>query len=217
MGTILYKNSRQLLAYFCRLLSWTPVTYFLSDDFRPSELFGKFQRQETYFQLKVILAGIVGFAAIFGVSFLGSGGNLPWDVLVQYYSLAVAVAHALLVMLTLIEPYLYRLVIFRRPWILALVSYLVLIPLLSKITFTTGGLFTERSYILSSTLLLFILTLYCQQSFLTSACAWLMVLTSRASYLVRRFTAAEVSKNCIIILNNPVILLPHRLQRLFSC
>ena len=193
MGTI-YKNSRELLTCLHRLLSWTPVTNFLSDDIRSLELFDRFRRQETYCQLKVILAGIVGFTTIFGVSFVGSTPDLPWDVSVQYYSLAVAVAHTLLVMLTLIEAYLYRLVIFRRPWILAVVSYIMLLPLISKITFTKEGLFTERSYILSSTLILFINTLYCQQSFLMSACAWLIVLTTRAWYLFRRFTVAEVSK-----------------------
>lgn len=200
MGTeFICKKLWQFLTCLFRLLSWTPVTYLLSDDIKSSVLFGKFQRQETYFQLRVILAGIVGFAAIFGASLLGSSDDLLWDVEVQYYSLIVAVAHGLLVMLTLIEPHLYHLAIFRRPWILAIVSYVVLLPLISQITFTTEGIFNERSYILSSTLLLFITTLYCQQSFLMSACAWMVVLISRAGYLVRRFTVAEVSKIAFLL------------------
>ena len=200
MGTeFIRKKLRQFLTCLFRFLSWTPVTYLLSDDIKSSVLFGKFQRQETYFQLRVILAGIVGFAAIFGASLLGSSDDLLWDVEVQYYSLIVAVAHGLLVMLTLIEPHLYHLAIFRRPWILAIVSYVVLLPLISQITFTTEGIFNERSYILSSTLLLFITTLYCQQSFLMSACAWMVVLISRAGYLVRRFTVAEVSKIAFLL------------------
>lgn len=190
------KILKKVVAIFLRVLYWTPAVFLFSDRINSLPLFNKFKRNEVYFQLKVVLAGIVGFTAIFGASFQTGDPHftdvLPWGIDAHYYSCVVSILHVFLVAIAIQQHRLHRLVIFRSPWILAAVSYLLLLPLIIKLTFN-DGIVNSRLYVISSSLLLFVATLYYQQSFIVSAMLWSSIYITRILYLFTISSAALVS------------------------
>lgn len=196
------KKLRQVLATFSQFLSWTPAAVVLHDHtISSSVLFSKFQRHETYFQLKVVLAGIAGFLITFAITAYfpqRPGYDLPWHNDIPLYSSVVAAFHLVLLMIALLKQHLHKLVIFRKPWVLSAVSYLVLVPVISGITFTsTDRLFNARLYVMSSSLLCIVATLYYQQSFPVSAFVWCTVLANCTINLIKNSNAEEVSLSTI--------------------
>lgn len=181
------------LKFLIRLLSWTPVDVLFKDPISSLSLFSKFKRHETYFQLKAVLVGIIGFTALFALTSLGSGhiSDLPWSGKAHYYSVVLSCICVLLLTIALLEQRLRRLVIFRRPWVIAAVSYVLLIPLMVHLNFVEGTL-NGRLFIVSSSFVLFIATVYWQQSFALSVFVWLSMLVTRMIYLIRNYNVAEV-------------------------
>ena len=184
----------KLKGIFSKYLLWTPATFLVSGHISSMMLFNRFQKNETYFQLKILLVGIIGFTAVFGISSQAETNHhtLPWDKRTNFYAMVIAVVHVLFVVTALLQRYLHRLVIFRNPLILATLSFVVLNPLIVNLSFT-DGMINSRLYIIASILLLFVATLYYQQSFIMSAFIWTFVSIVRIAYLIDISSAAEVS------------------------
>ena len=191
----MYEKLKDILSKWHHLLLWTPASFLVPGHISSLALFNKFQRNEIYFQLKVLLVGIIGFTAIFGISSqaINVRHALPWNKTTSNYAIAIAVVHVLLVVIALLYRYLQRLVIFRNPWTLTIISYVILNPLIINLTFTKG-MINSRLYIITSILLLFVATLYYQQSFIVSAILWITILIVRIAYLFNNSSAAEVSQ-----------------------
>ena len=186
---------RQYLAKFSQFLFWTPANLLLSaaGHISSSALFRTFQKDETFSQLKVVLIGVVGFTTVLGVTLFPlrtTEYDLPSAgiVHVQYYSLAVAVGHVLLVILAILGQ---KLVIFHRPYVLAVISYVFLIPLMTSLIFT-GQLLNARLYLTTISMMYIVATLYFQESFVISLFIWMVILNNSSIYLVRHSEVEQV-------------------------
>ena len=187
---------RQYLARFLQVLLWTPANFLLSSTGHVSSsmLFSKFQMHEQFFQLKVVLIGMVGFATILGVSSIllqTIEYSLPSADLVQYYSLATSIGHVSLVILAMLGQY-QKLMIFLRPFVFAVTSYVLLVPLMSTLIFTDQT-FNAQIYLTSTSLMYIVATVYFQESFLISLFIWLAIFINCVTHLVNNSEVEQVS------------------------
>ncbi len=179
-----------------RLLLWTPANVLQRSATSPVkslELFSKFQRQEKFFQLKVVLVGVIGFATILGATSIPlqtpTEHKSTWAAnFINYYSLALAVGHILLVILAILAE---RFQVCPRPYIFALISYVAVLPLFSTLVFTRQML-DIRLYLASTSLMSIVATVYFQQSFLVSFICWFLIVIGSTIYLARISEVEEV-------------------------
>ena len=190
---------KQYLTRLSQFLLWTPANVLqlsTASDINSFELFSKFQRQEQFFQLKVVLVGVVGFATILGVTSIplqtSTEYELPWTAnVVRYYSLVIAVGHMLLVALVTLGEHLQRLVVLR-PCIFAATSYILIVPLMSCLIFSRQTLNTQL-YLTSTSLMSIVATVYFQEFFLILLFIWLAILFNSIIYLARNSEVEQVS------------------------
>jgi hypothetical protein len=180
-----------------RLLLWTPANVLQRSSTSPVkslELFSKFQRQEKFFQLKVALVGVIGFATILGAT------SIPLQTptehkstgaanFINYYSLALAVGHILLVILAILAECFQ---VCPRPFIFATISYVALLVLMSSLVFTRQML-DAQLYLTSMSLMSIVATVYFQESFLVSFICWFLIIIRSTIYLARKSEVEEVS------------------------
>lgn len=198
---------KKLREYLARCLLWTPANILLSDSGQTNALalFSRFRRHEQFFLLKIVLVGVVGFAAILcATSFLLQSTEYSFpqaSEIIQYSSIAVAVFHVLLVVLALLGEYFRRLVILRTPWIFAAISYILLIPLISSLVFLNQML-NARLYLTLISLLYIVATVYFQESFLVTNLVWLATFIRTIVHFV---TVSEIEQVSLPVLDNNII------------
>lgn len=202
------KTMRQYLAKLTQFLLWTPANALqlsATSHINSWELFSKFQKQEEFFQLKVVLIGVVGFATLLGVTSIPLQNlaeyKFAWvEYFVQYYSLVTAVGHVLLVSLAILGEYLQRFTVLQRPFIYAVTSYVAMIPLMTGLLFSRQML-NARLYLTATSLMYIVATVYFQKSFLISLFIWLTILLNGTIYLARSSEVEQVSQYACMTLH----------------
>ena len=191
---------------FSRFLLWTPANILqlsVMSRINSWELFNKFQRQEQFTQLKVVLVGVVGFATILGATSIPLQTITEYKLtsaayIVRYYSLVLAVGHVLLVALAILGEWLPRLVVFRRPYIFATTSYMAIVPLMSCFVFARNT-FNARLYLTTVSLMFIVATVYFQESFPVSLFIWLTIIINSIIHLANHSEIEQVSHHNNII------------------
>ena len=196
------KTKAELWRKFLQCLQWTPANILHrspTSHAKSWESFREFQTEEKLFQVKVVLVGVVVFAIILCVTSIPlqtpAEYKLPWVAYyVNYYSLAIAVEHMLLVGLVILAE---RYQVCLWPSIFALVSYFPIIPLMSGMAFSRQML-DLRFYLSSMSLIFIVATVYFQVSFPFSLFMWLFIAVNSTIYLARNFEVEQVSLRACI-------------------
>ena len=181
-------KSDKLRRCFVKVLFWTPadLLHSTAGHANISALFRKFQQNEQFLQLKIILTGVITFVTVLGITSLflqTTDYDLPWVAeTVLFCSLAAVVIHVLLAALALSGRYFRRLTIFHRSWFFAAISYIPIFLLMSSIVFT-GRMFNGRLFLASTSLMYIIATVYFQEFFLVSDLIWLTIFSNGVAYL----------------------------------